>query len=142
MEFRRLESIAMRSVFRWLSKRFPKQIVSENERFPDYVVSDPELGKKLGFEVKTIREPRHLQGILSDQKYRAYHEVNEGYLDEITFVFVMLHQEGLDRVTQILERTVNQLPLGVKLILGIANMENEDELTADFYPVIELEREA
>lgn len=132
----------MRAVFRWLSKRFPKQMIRENDRFPDYVVSEPESGRNLGFDVKITREPRHLQMLLRDQQYRGYYEINEGYLDEITFVFVMPDQETLDRAIPIFERRANQLPPGVKLLLGIANTESEDELTADFYPAIELAREA
>ena len=136
-EFRRVSSIAMRAVFRWLSKKFPKQMIRENERFPDYVVSDPDSGRNLGFEVKITRDPRNLQMILRDQQYRGYHEVKEGYLDEITFVFVMQDQEALDKAIQIFERRMNQLPSGVKLLLGIANTESEDEFASDLYSVVE-----
>jgi hypothetical protein len=139
-EFRRLTSIAARAVLRWLDKKYPgNKMIRENDSFPDYVVSDPESGKNLGFEVKISREPRTLSMMLRDQIYRAYYEVNEGYLDELTFILVMQDQdrETLDRAISIFERRIERFPAGVNLILGIINMEIDDELEADFYPVFE-----
>ncbi|MEB3188764.1 MAG: PIN-like domain-containing protein [Snowella sp.] len=137
-EFRRLESIAARAVFRWLNKKYSaNKMIRENNIFPDYIVSDIESGKNSGFEVKFSREPRIFSIKLRDQIYRAYYEVNEGYLDELTFVFVMQDRETLDRAISIFERKIERLPSGVNLVMGIANMEIEDELEADFYPVFE-----
>ena len=141
IEFRKFESIAMRAVLRWLSKAFPTAMIDENDRFPDYIVSDPESGRNLGFEVKMAMHLLHLELIFRGQKSSGYSEINNGYLDEITFVFVMPDGEKLERGIQYFERNKNQLPLGVKFLLGTVNTEGEDELTDCFYPVIEISRE-
>jgi hypothetical protein len=89
------ERIAEQAVFRWLKKRYHHLLIRENDRsFPDYVVCDPESGKNLGFEVRTIPHlPTHrflMQ--LIDQQYRGYYEVRQGSLEEITFVCVAANE--------------------------------------------------
>lgn len=141
-DFRKSELIAEKAVLRWLSNHYSGLMVQENEiLFPDYVVFDPESGKNLGVEVKLVREPRSSLMILRDKLYRGYYEIKEGGFDEIKFVLVMADKEAVDKLIQIWEKRAIQLPPGVNLLIGLVDTENEDELTADFYPIIEFSRE-
>ncbi|WP_375469740.1 PIN-like domain-containing protein [uncultured Nostoc sp.] len=142
LAFRRLEFVAEKCVLVWLKKHYANLSILENERgFPDFIVCDPESEKKLGFEVRLVRDPLHAGFILRDKKYRGYYEIKEGSLDEITFVFVTQDEETASKTIQIIRRNNSQLPPCVNLIIGVANLENEDDLTAEFYPLAEFNRD-
>ncbi|MDZ8035081.1 PIN-like domain-containing protein [Nostoc sp. DedSLP04] len=143
LAFRQLELVAAKSVLIWLQKRYANFSILENKRgFPDYIVRDSESERNLGFEIKIFRDPLTVRSILRDQKYRGYYETKEGSLDEITFVFVMQDEEVAHQTIQILEKNNSQLPPCVNLIIGVANLENEDDSTAEFYLLAEFNRDA
>ncbi len=134
--------IAAKCILVWLQKRYANFSIVENERnFPYFIVRDPESGEKFGFEVKILRDPRNAQFILRDQKYRGYYKNRKGSLDEITFVFVTQDEETASKTVQIVQTNNSKLPLYVNLIIGVANLENKDDLTAEFYPLAEFNRD-
>ena len=134
--------VAAQCILVWLKKRYANFSILENERdFPDFIVRDPESEKNFGFEVKVLRDPLNARFILRDQKYRNYYETRKGSLDEITFVFVTQDEETASKTIQIIQRNNNQLPPCVNLIIGVANLENENYFTAEFYPLAEFNRD-
>lgn len=130
-------SIAEQAVFRWLQKSYHHLLISEVDHFfPDYVLCDPESGKNLGFEVKTIQHLNNFLTRLREQQYRGYYEIKEGSLEEITFVFVAVNEDVAIQATKLARKRASELPSGVNLLIGIVHGD-ENELEPIFSPVSE-----
>ena len=117
--FRDLRESAQRAeqaVLLWLEGRFDR--VQENRLgFPDFVAERD--GKTFGFEVKMVPNPRMVIHRLREIVYRAYYEINESRLSEITIVWVVGSHLEADELKQALYRPViDQMPDALRMIIG------------------------
>jgi hypothetical protein len=128
---------AEQAVGEWLDSVFPSSRIEKTHvGFPDFVVYDSESGRKLGFEIKTIRNPRMMSIRLREPAYRAYYEIKEKGFDEITIIFVVEGHEDLDEaMLRIGSR--KDVPPNVGVLFGLIE-SHDDPPQVVFKPVSEL----
>src|SRR5262249_5745351 len=121
-EFREVAQRAEQAGFLWLESRFDK--VHENRLgFPDFVAERD--GKTFGFEVKVVPHPRMLIHRLRETLYRAYYEINEGRLNEVTIVWIVGSRVEAQELKQALYRVPSdQMPNTLRMIIG-ASVDTE-----------------
>jgi hypothetical protein len=132
-----LKFLALRPVYLWLENKYPNLIVQENTNdSPDYIVYDPKTGKNFGFEIRTLRDPSSVKQLAI---WYCSTKV-EPHLDEMTFVFVFLDEDELEKAAWMFGRTDTEIPLKLNFLFAIVNAKSEGELIADFRPVINISR--
>jgi hypothetical protein len=131
---------AEEAVFEWLVSQHPASRVEKNRMgFPDFILYNDE-GQGTGFEVKVLRDPRHVLLRLKDTTYRAYYEINERGLQGVTIVIVMETIEGLDEAVR-LSRRHRDLPANVKILFGLIETREDESEPPTFRPIAEFTRE-
>ena len=108
----------------WLVRRFSPITITKNEReFPDFKL-ELSSGKRLGVEIKTIRQPHNVPLMHRDVAYRAYYEMNENRFDDFVLVFVAGAEDIAKESTRYLERR-RRLPLpAIGLVVGYLDSDN------------------
>ncbi len=125
------------AVYNWLVSLFPSSLIFKSRwAWPDFTVDDLKSGHSLGFEVQTISDSMASLTRLRDTVFHAYHETNEGRLDEITIICVMESDQDLDEA---MRRTQNNLdlPPSVRILFGLIE-SHDDPSQVVFKPVSEL----
>ena len=86
----------------WLNSQY--ESVEVNERyFPDLIAYKG--GKRFGFEVKYFSNPNMAGHTLRDMIYRAYYELKEGRVDELTVVYAVQNSDDIDLWRRALSRS-------------------------------------
>jgi hypothetical protein len=124
-EFREFVRRAERSVFEWLLSRFER--VEENRfGFPDFVAYRD--GKRFGFEVKAMQNLRMLGHRLKETLYRAYYEIEENGLLEVTIVLIVSDPEDVEEVKALCMRIFREkLPSSIRVIIGVFDEDGRPE---------------
>lgn len=124
---------AERAVWHWLEGRFDK-VQANRIGFPDFVAE--RAGKKFGFEVKVVREPRMVMHRLRESVYRAYYEINEGRFNELTIVCIVGSLSDVEALKDALFRTIReQMPDTLHMIIGVTRDQESGE--GGFFPIEE-----
>lgn len=132
--------LAEQAVFEWLVSMYPHAQIERNQYgFPDFIVYDKENGRRIGYEVKVIRDPRSISIRLRDAAYRAYYELKEKKLDDITIIFALENLEGVDEAVHF-SRRLKEMPPDVKIFFGLLDVQ-EDFSAAIFKPVADFTRQ-
>jgi hypothetical protein len=125
-DMQQLMSLATQAVIEWLVSILPTSRVERKEfGFPDIIVYD-DYDRRIGYEVRVIRSQLPITATLRDAAYRAYFEINENRLEDVTIVIVLDDSERLEEVTRSLHR-YHDLNLGprVKFLIGLLEMQEE-----------------
>ena len=130
-EFRSFAHAAEIAVFKWLSQKFT-YIEHQMSGFPDIVAQDD--AKNYGFEVKIVRDARMLRPRIDDLLFRAYHSIQEKLFDELSLVFVVLDKEDLPQIVEHVTRMRNKRNIGIKIIAGIVDIDEESGKITKFVP--------
>lgn len=132
--------MAEQAVFEWLVSLYSNSKIERNQYgFPDFIVYDNENSRRIGYEVKVIREPRNISMRLRENAYRAYYELKEKKLNDITIVFALENLEGLDEAIRYSQR-LKEMPPDVKILFGLLETQG-DSSTATFKPVADFTRQ-
>lgn len=129
---------AEQAVFEWLISQHPSYEIEHTQMgFPDFKVFDGD--RRLGYEVKIFRDPRHILPRVRETIYRAHYEVAEKRFDEMTIVFVHENLEGIEEAVSLFQRH-RDLPQNVRILFGIL-INYEDSRMPTFEPVIDFTRD-
>lgn len=128
VSFNEIQEIARRAehaVFAWLDGRFDS-VTQNHTGFPDFVAIRD--GKAFGFEVKLVTNPRAVISRTRDIIYRAYYEINEARLSEVTIVWIFRSPAEADEFKHLLSRTIiDRMPDSLRMIAGtVAESESGD----------------
>jgi PIN like domain len=120
--------LAERAALHWLRSSHDNETVIENERgFPDFIVINEATGRKVGYEVKALREPLWAHRLVQDVQYRAFFEVSEGRLSEFFLILIGDSLPTAERMIPRLERLAQERPRGVRYIVATLSSETEED---------------
>ncbi|MFT4804890.1 MAG: hypothetical protein ACI83B_002985 [Sediminicola sp.] len=132
---RQLAMTAEKAVFNWLEHNFSE--LEENRRgYPDFVGYKD--GKKYGFEVKLVREPRTLVHRLKDMIHESYYMLNESEFYEISLIIVVLNEDHMEEVLHLIKRRVPETESNLRVIVGKAEIDEDENIVYGFIPFDEI----
>jgi len=131
----RIPGLAMYQAFlEWLQLLYPDDKIAENERgYPDLIRMDHVTDKLLGYDLKAIRSPEHLQRRYGEWIDRALSRLDETGLDRLEIVLATDDASILGLVDAWLSRERPSLPRKLSVSLGLVEMD-EDGGDARFTP--------
>lgn len=124
-EFRDYAVRASQAVFTWLINRF--ETVDEIPfGFPDFVAHTD--GKRIGFEVLVLRDPRMVLHRLRESLYRAYYEIKEKGFFEIDIVLIVDNVKDVEEVKRLAMRmNKDEMPSNPRIIVGTFDVNGRGE---------------
>jgi len=138
-DMQQFASVAEEAMLEWLESCYPSSRIERNKfGFPDFIVYEKD-NHRSGFELKVFRDPRSFLMRVRDTVYRGYYEINEGRLDNVTFVFATETTEVLEEAIRISNRQ-KDLPSKVRILFGLLETQEETSLVV-FKPVADFQRE-
>jgi len=137
VSFNEMQEIARRAeqaVFMWLEGRF-ESVLANHTGFPDFVAKRDE--KAFGFEVKLVTNPKLVIHRVREMVYRAYYEINEARLSEVTIVWILGSPAEADEFKRLLSRTTfDRMPDALRMIIGTVAESESGEI--GFVPIDEV----
>jgi hypothetical protein len=124
-DIQRFAYAAEEALFEWLISRYPSSRVERNKfGFPDFIVHEDD-GRNIGYELKVLRDARHIFIRFRETAYRAYYEINEERLDDFVVVLVIENTKVVEEAIRIYKRQKN-LPSNVKIMFGVLEIQEEN----------------
>lgn len=124
-----------KSVFEWLSSHF-ENLEHQMRGFPDFVAY--EGSKKFGFEIRAIRDYRMILHRLDEIIYRAYYCLKEDDYFEFAIIIVVLDEELIHKVFEMVKRKFPEFEVNLKIIIGVAEFDEESGQVYGFRPYDEI----
>lgn len=109
---------AEKAVYNWILAKYPLTPIESNFRsFPDFLVDDQNTNRKIGFEVKYVRNLQMVAFRMKDFVYQGYYETNKNDIDELNYIIVV---DDKDDAFTYLKRFQSRktFPENVKVIVG------------------------
>ncbi|MBU1107138.1 MAG: hypothetical protein KKB51_10755, partial [Candidatus Riflebacteria bacterium] len=138
---RRVAFLAERAVYGWLLNIF--DVVKNNPGgFLDFIAFKE--GRKYGFEIKLIREPRMVLPQLGNMLIQAFHKMNDDGFNEISLIFVVLDEDLIEetihylRGKKFLRDKKPELKTNVRIIVGKADIDESLNAVFNFIPYDEI----
>jgi len=126
---------AEREVYSWLLSKFLR--VEQTSTFPDFIAYQDD--KKIGFEVKILRDYKNIGRIFRDLDYRLNHIVNKEFFHELNIIIVLLDDESIYKAEEIISRKYIKTEINMQIILGKPDYIDEGGGLKGFHPIITID---
>jgi hypothetical protein len=124
------------AVFEWLSKQYGKENLVHPRNSPIDLMANAN-GRKIGFDIKAIRQPRNAINRLRHTVYEAHYFAEKNDVDELVLVLVTFESELVEGIQRIVERSLRNLP-PITIMIGVAELDEDSGEVSDFVPYNEL----
>lgn len=125
------DSSIKRAVYEWLAHHFPplKHNRHGGKGFDLLASRD---GKKFGFKIKLIHEPRSLMYGLQDMVYRSYCKMKEEHFYEVVIIFVVLNESIIPELENCIRTRMPKMEGNLRIMIGKIEYSEEEESAYGF----------
>ena len=129
-----------KAVYDWLSEQYNEECLSQPRHAPVDIVASFD-GRKVAFNIKAVRNPRHAIDRLRHSIYEAHYYTDKNDIDELVFVLVTFDVEHIEFIRRILKRRFIDFP-PVAIMLGVAEFDEESGEVSGFIPYEQFQAES